>query len=980
MCVPPLVFHTGNSVAGGTGGNPGHITITPIYWAPTGYSWPTNYRAIVNGYIANVAADSRRATNVFSVGTQYYQQLATQPIQRIQYVVSAGVAIDDPSAYPAQHSAGNLSGCDATPGGSLTACVADFDLQAEILAVVQAHALPIDDGHMYVAFFPNNVQTCDGPPSTTQACSNKNPGYCAYHSDFAVSTSNLLYANEPYPDLKGCSPQEGAQAPNGDVEADAVISTLSHEANETITDWHGAWTDSANPYNENGDLCAYVYGQSLGGTSVAFNLYNQVINGAHYYTQDEFSNGDFALNLGDVVSDHFPTLVSGCVQQEELPTAGFTFPTIVSGSPATFNGATSTDADSTSPLSYVWSWGDLTANGTGASPSHTYSAAGTFSVALTVTDIDGWVGSVTQLVNVSATATVPGAPTTVHATAGDSQASLTWTAPASTGGAPIIGYSVTPFIGLIAQGARLTGSTGNSFTAIGLSNGTTYTFTVAAINAAGTGAASAPSNAVTPAAAVTVPGAPSGVVATAGVGSATLTWTPPASNGGSPITKYTVTTLPSVPAVVVTLAQAVVPGLSPGTSYSFTVVATNAAGPGPASGASNSVSPLAGGTYHPLVPARILDTRAGVGVPVRAAGPLGAGQSLDLQVTGQGQVPGAGVSSVILNVTVTNTTAPGFLSVWPQGTPLPLVSNLNWVAGKTIANLVEVAVGPTGMVSFYNSGGNTDVIVDVQGYVGDNTDSYNRAGLFNPLPPERILDTRTTIGGHNARLSPGETLTLTVTGPTGAPPADVSAVVLNVTAVYPTAAGFLTVWPTGAMLPTASNLNFQPGQVVPNRVMVGVGPGGQVSIYNPGGTVDVVADINGWFTSASSPAGGSAFIGILPTRIHDTRVAPPSLGPGGILTLGPVTGGSPTALVLNVTAVAPTSAGFLSLYPDNPADPYRTPPTASDLNFVAGDVVPNLTVVKLGSNAKFDTFNPGGSVSVVYDEDGYYGAVTVPPA
>jgi hypothetical protein len=83
-----------------------------------------------------------------------------------------------------------------------------------------------------------------------------------------------------------------------------------------------------------------------------------------------------------------------------------------------------------------------------------------------------------------------------------------------------------------------------------------------------------------------------------------------------------------------------------------------------------------------------------------------------------------------------------------------------------------------------------------------------------------------------------------------------------------------------------------------------------------------------------------------------------------------------------VTAVAPTADGFLTLYPDNPADPNHTPPLASDLNFVAGDVVPNQVVVKLGPApaSRFDTFNPAGSTNVVYDEDGYYGAsVAAPP-
>jgi FG-GAP-like repeat len=483
-----------------------------------------------------------------------------------------------------------------------------------------------------------------------------------------------------------------------------------------------------------------------------------------------------------------------------------------------------------------------------------------------------------------------------------------------------------------------------------------------------------------------LPSPPDGVAAIAGVGSATITWQAPADNAGYPVSAYRITSSGGATLDVGPITTSVVmAGLSP-VAHTFTVTATNSVGMGPASAASTTVTPLPGGTYHPLVPARVLDTRFAIGVPARPAGPLRGGQSLDLQVTGQGGVPTPGVSSVVLNVTITAPTNAGFLSVWPQGSSRPLVSNLNWTPGKTVANLVEVAVGPTGMVSFFNPAGNVDVIADVQGYVGDSTDSYTRAGLFNPLPPKRDLDTRIGVGAPAAKLGPGATLDLTVTNLNGVPAAGVSAVILNVTAVGPSQAGFLTVWPAGTTRPTASNLNFLPNQVVPNRVMVGVGTGpnaGKVSIYNPSGTVDLVADVNGWFTDATSAAGGSAFVGELPGRIFDTRGQPgqPAIGPfppRGILTLGPAPSDH-SALVLNVTAVTPTAAGYLTLYPDNPADPNRTPPTASDLNFVAGDVVPNFTVVKLGSSSSFDTYNAAGNTDVVYDEDGYYGAIAPPP-
>ncbi len=137
-------------------------------------------------------------------------------------------------------------------------------------------------------------------------------------------------------------------------------------------------------------------------------------------------------------------------------------------------------------------------------------------------------------------ATVPGAPTIGTATAGNAQATVNWTAPASNGGSAITGYVVTPYIGATAQTTTTVGNV-TSTVISGLTNGTTYTFRVAAINAVGTGNQSGNSNAVTPVAPATVPGAPTIGTATAGNAQATVTWTAPASNGGATITGYEVT-------------------------------------------------------------------------------------------------------------------------------------------------------------------------------------------------------------------------------------------------------------------------------------------------------------------------------------------------------------------------------------------------------------------------------------------------------
>ena len=193
---------------------------------------------------------------------------------------------------------------------------------------------------------------------------------------------------------------------------------------------------------------------------------------------------------------------------------------------------------------------------------------------------------------------LPGAPTGVSATAGNGSATVSWTAPSNNGGSTITKYTVTPYIGSTAQTpVTVSGSPpATSATVTGLTNGTSYTFTVSATNGNGTGPASTPSSAVTPSA-PTVPGGPSGVSAAGGNGSATVSWTAP-NNGGSAITKYTVTPYVGSAAQTPTTVtgsppatSATVTGLTNGTAYTFTVSATNAVGTGPASSSSNAVTP-----------------------------------------------------------------------------------------------------------------------------------------------------------------------------------------------------------------------------------------------------------------------------------------------------------------------------------------------------------------------------------------------------
>ncbi|MCX5211217.1 PKD domain-containing protein [Kitasatospora sp. NBC_00240] len=357
--------------------------------------------------------------------------------------------------------------------------------------------------------------------------------------------------------------------------------------------------------------------------------------------------------------------------------------------------------------------------------------------------------------------------------------------------------------------------------------------------------------------------------------------------------------------------------------------------------------------FVPVAPHRLLDTREPM---MGRPWPLGPGESRVI-----GMNAPAGATAGVINVTATNAGTDTHIDVRPwQGKPTG-TSNLNVGPGQTVANLVTVPLDSNGgYFEVSNNAGAVDVIIDFFGYY-----KPDAADRFTPLTPVRLLDTRQ---GAGAKVGPASSVSLQVTG-AGGVPAGAHAVVLNVTATEPTDTGYLAVRPSGQDgRPSTSNLNFRPGQTVPNQVIVPLGPDGAVTVFNNSGATHVIADVAGYYSSD----GRGLFTPVAPVRLQDTRTAGgpvPAYGSRSVQVGGAA--GVPAdvvAGVFNLTVTGAGADGHVIGHPDGSAVP-----GTSSVNFTAGGTASDHAQLPLGANGRLDLVNrSAGGVQLITDLFGYF--------
>ncbi len=428
-------------------------------------------------------------------------------------------------------------------------------------------------------------------------------------------------------------------------------------------------------------------------------------------------------------------------------------------------------------------------------------------------------------------------------------------------------------------------------------------------------------------------------------------------------------------------------------AFNFTVRATDSNN---CSGERGYTLAISGGglQYYPLpFPVRLLDTRPDPFTScVPSSDPLTGGGVLTLPTVGNcnGLTIPASAQAVVGNATVVNfQSGGGFITLFPSDAAQPNASNLNFTANHIVPNSFTVGLGGDGAIKIFTSA-STNFIVDITGYYAP----PGAGGLyFHPLPaPVRLLDTRPdpafpSCFASNTPLVGGGTLTLPVFGNCNGLtiPASAKALVGNATVVnFQSGGGFITLFPSDATLPNASNLNFTAAHIVPNSFVVGVSASGSFNIFTSA-TTNFIVDIAGYFSDQAVDANGQGLLFYplpAPARWLDTRPDPfvscipasTPLGAGNIFTLqaqltceGQTIPANAKSVLGNATVVNfQSGGGFVTLFPSD-----ATLPNASNLNFTASHIVPNSFVVGLSPDGAFKIFT-SGATNFIIDLSGYF--------
>ncbi len=343
------------------------------------------------------------------------------------------------------------------------------------------------------------------------------------------------------------------------------------------------------------------------------------------------------------------------------------------------------------------------------------------------------------------------------------------------------------------------------------------------------------------------------------------------------------------------------------------------------------------GGYQAIDARRILDTR-------QVPGRLDAGTEYRVDVP-KGLI-GTDATTVTVNLTVTRPVAPGFITVYPCGTPLPNASTTNFATGETRANVVDVPFADGVAICLWSPVA-TDAIIDVQGF-----HSPSNNNRIVPRTATRLVDSRS-----GDLLDAGETRVVKVVG-TDMASSSATVVALNIAAVETAAPGFITVFPCGNDRPVASNLNFMAAQAVSNEVFVEPGTDGTVCIYSSART-HIVVDLNATF----EPTGSLGFESFVARRVVDTR--PDRRLAAGETREWKVADGV-AAVALNVVATETAAAGFLTVFP---CDAQR--PIASNVNFYSADQAASNHVTVRVDGGKVCVFS-SVATHIVIDVEGVY--------